>query len=331
VFPPRLTAPGVLVLGWKDQYAPTINGKTPTSLDDYEMARSYAIAPDGRSVVLGTEWAIRRFDVEAKEIWSRNLPAVAWSVNVSGNGEMAVAALSDGTVRWYRMRDGKEVINYFPHGNGRDWMAVDAGRLLHFIGVLATTTSAGILNRGKDQAPDFYRAVQFDRILYRPDVVADTFRQALGDAAGCGRLHRRTMQHSGSRNCGRLHRRDCASCRPRFRASPTAGPARTLRLEGEKTELGIRDYAIFVNGIPVTPSKERALSGNEAARFSRTGRESICRPRTNEIRVEAFNGVSMGVAETYIGLPADVRPVPVRGDLYVLAIGVNSFPNLPEN
>ena len=34
------------------------------------------------------------------------------------------------------------------------------------------------LNRGKDQAPDFYRAVQFDRILYRPDRVADAFRQA---------------------------------------------------------------------------------------------------------------------------------------------------------
>src|SRR5262249_42177190 len=176
--PPRLSAPGVQVANWKDQYAPTINGKTPAALDDYEMARSYAIAPDGRSVLLGTEWAIRRLDLNANEIWSRNLPAVAWSVNISGNGEMAVAALSDGTVRWYRMRDGKEILAYFPHANGRDWMAW-APDGYYTSSVYGDNYVGWHLNRGKDLAPDFYRAVQFDRILYRPDRVADTFRQAL--------------------------------------------------------------------------------------------------------------------------------------------------------
>ncbi len=328
VFPPRLTAPGVQVLAWKDQYAPTINGKTPSSLDDYEMARSYVIAPDGRSVVLGTEWAIRRLDLEAKEIWSRNLPAVAWSVNVSGNGELAVAALSDGTVRWYRMRDGKEVIDYFPHGNGRDWMAWTPDGY-YTSSVYGDNYVGWHLNRGKDQAPDFYRAVQFDRILYRPDVVADTFRQALAapQAAVAAPANDATFRIAQLREIAP----------PRLRLVPAAlqgladrRPRATLRLEGEKTELGIRDYAIFVNGIPVTPSKERALSGNDATRFSRTV-EIDLPAQANEIRVEAFNGVSMGVAEAYIGLPTDVRPVPVRGDLYVLAVGVNSFPNLPEN
>src|SRR5262249_48327942 len=53
--------------------------------------------------------------------------------------------------------------------------------------------------------------------------------------------------------------------------------------------------------------------------------------KANEIRVEAFNGVSMGVDETYVGLPADVRPSTVEGNLYVLAIGVDAFPDLPPN
>jgi hypothetical protein len=213
----------VVVLAWKDQYAPTINGKTPSSLDDYEMARSYAIAPDGRSVVLGTEWAIRRLDLETKEIWSRNLPAVAWSVNVSGNGELAVAALSDGTVRWYRMRDGKEVISYFPHGNGRDWMAWTPDGY-YTSSVYGDNYVGWHLNRGKDQAPDFYRAVQFDRILYRPDVVADTFRQALAtpQAAVAAPANDATFRIAQLREIAPPRLRLLPAA---LRASPTAGPA----------------------------------------------------------------------------------------------------------
>ena len=48
---------------------------------------------------------------------------MAWAVNISQNVEMALAALSDGTIRWYRMRDGREVISFFAHANGVDWMA----------------------------------------------------------------------------------------------------------------------------------------------------------------------------------------------------------------
>jgi len=92
----------------------------------------------------------------------------------------------------------------------------------------------------------------------------------------------------------------------------------------------MKDYAVFVNGIPVTPSRERSLSGNDTSRFSRTV-EIDLPAQSNDIRVEAFNGVSMGTAETHIGLPTDVRPADVEGNLYVLAIGVNAFPNLPAS
>jgi WD40 repeat protein len=328
LLPPRLSAPGVQVANWKDQYAPTINGKVPPSLDDYEMARSYAIAPDGRSVLLGTEWAVRRLDLNANEIWSRNLPAVAWSVNVTGNGEMAIAALSDGTVRWYRMRDGKEIMAYFPHANGRDWMAW-APDGYYTSSVYGDNYVGWHLNRGKDLAPDFYRAVQFDRILYRPDVVADTFRQALATPA---QLVASAAANDATFKISQLR----GIAPPRLRlvsaGDGSAGqqPRATLRLEGEKTELAIKDYAVFVNGIPVTPSKDRALSGSDADRFARTVEVDLP-AKANEIRVEAFNGVSMGVAETYIGLPSDVRLVPARGNLYMLAIGVDEFPNLPAN
>jgi uncharacterized caspase-like protein len=50
----------------------------------------------------------------------------------------------------------------------------------------------------------------------------------------------------------------------------------------------------------------------------------------NEIRVEAFNGVSMGIAETYVPLQGKVSPAQVSGDLYMLAVGANVFPGLPK-
>lgn len=327
VFPPRLTAPGVTVANWRDEFAPTINGRSP-ELDDYEMSRSYAIAPDGRSVVLGTEWAVRRLGLDAKEIWSQNLPAVAWSVNVTRDGRMALAALSDGTVRWYRMDDGKEILAYFPHANGRDWMAwIPDG--YYTSSVYGDNFVGWHLNRGRDLAPDFYRAVQFDRILYRPDVVADSFRLAMGP----GQVTASSSLSNATFRIAQL--REIAPPRLRLLLAAIDGlaegrPRATLRLEGERNALAMRDYAVFVNGIPVTPSGERLLSGGDGERFSRTVEIDLA-AEANEIRVEAFNGVSMGTAETYVKVPAGIRVAPVEGNLYVLAVGVNAFPNLPAS
>ena len=328
VSPPRRSAPGLNVLDWQDQYRPAINGTTPT-LDDYETSRSYAITPDGKRVLLGTEWAIRVFDAKATEIWNRSLPAVAWSVNVSGNGTIAVAALSDGTIRWYRMQDGQEILAYFPHVNGRDWMAwVPDG--YYTSSVYGDNYVGWHLNRGKDLAPDFYRAVQFDRILYRPDVVARAVQQAVAPATGAAAP---PTPSDATFRIAQL--RSIAPPRLRLLAgAPTGGadgrPRVALRLEGEQNALPIKDYTVFVNGIPVTPSRDRALSGADEAKFERTVVVDLP-AKANEIRVEAFNGVSMGVEETYIGLPTDVRPSAVEGNLYVLAIGVDSFPDLPPN
>lgn len=327
VFPPRLTAPGVTVAGWENGYTPTINAKAP-ELDDYEIARAYAIAPDAKSVLLGTEWAVRRLDLNAKAVWSQDLPAVAWSVNISQNGQMAIAALSDGTIRWYRWRDGKEIVSYFPHGNGIDWMAWTPDGY-YTSSVNGDNYVGWHLNRGKDLAPDFYRAVQFDRILYRPDVVNDAFRLALGPTSAQPAV----SVADATFTIDRL--RQIAPPRlkllpPALRGLAEGRPQATLRIEGERNALAIKDYAVFVNGVPVTPSRERALSGGDADRFSRT--IDIDLPaQANDIRVEAFNGVSMGTVETYIGLPSDVTPAKVDGNLYVLAIGVNAFPNLPAS
>jgi hypothetical protein len=63
--------------------------------------------------VLGTEWYLRRFGNRGEPIWSNRLPGAAWAVNISGDGRLAIAALADGTIRWYRLHDGRPLLALF--------------------------------------------------------------------------------------------------------------------------------------------------------------------------------------------------------------------------
>lgn len=328
LYAPILQAKGLTVSDWVDSFKPKINGRTPV-LEEYEFSRCYAIAPDGKAVLLGTEWALRLLRADASEIWQIKLSAVVWSVNVSRNGLLAAAALSDGTIRWYRMQDGREVLAFFPHNNGREWIAwVPDG--YYMSSIYGDNFIGWHLNHGKDLTPDFYRAVQFDRILYRPDVVAASFRAALRPATRS--LEPQQFQAADFR-IERLQ--EIAPPRLKLKTSGLQATADgrfrlTIDLKAEKSTLPIRDYSVFVNHIPVTPARERLLTGRESERFERT-LEIDLPARDNDIRIEAFNGVAMGIAETHVGLSGPMRPASVKGNLYMLTVGVNVFPALPQS
>ena len=107
--------------------------------------------PDGQRFVLGADWSLRAFDAAGAELWRKEAPGVAWAVNVSGDGRLAVAAYGDGTIRWHRMEDGEEILALFPLIDGENWVAWTPE------GVYAATPGArGVLrwhvNRGWDQA-----------------------------------------------------------------------------------------------------------------------------------------------------------------------------------
>ena len=320
--PPRLAAPGWKIAHWKNSRTPSINGKRP-KLDDYEIARSYAIAPNGQALLLGTEWALRLLDRNAQEIWNVSLPAVVWAVNISENGKLALAALSDGTLRWYRLSDGKEIFSYFPHNNGQDWIAwAPSG---YYVSSIYGDNFVGWhLNRGIDRTPDFYRAVQFDRILYRPDIVAATFKAALTPNL------QNVKRAAGGFDISKL--RDIAPPRLKFKSISVLGtdnPRLRIELQGEKNRQAIQDVTLFVNNIPVTPSADRQLRDHETQRFTRTIEINLF-DHHNTIRAEAFDGKTMGVAETYISAAPFATIAAQPGKLYLLAVGVNAFTNLPS-
>lgn len=160
-------APGLRITGWNATSDPRLNGR-PLTLRPYERARSVAVAP-GR-VLLGADWFLRLFDAEARALWQRSVPDEAWRVNLSPDGRLAVAALADGTIRWYRARDGRELLALFVTPDARRWVAFTPS------GLYAASPGGEDLigwhiNRGPDRAADFFPAAQFRDRFYRPDVI----------------------------------------------------------------------------------------------------------------------------------------------------------------
>ena len=157
---------GLGVSDWRHSLSPKLKGN-PLPLKD-DPAESLAIKPDSSGFLLGTSLTLRLFDSAGKESWRVRTPGAAWCVNT--NGRLAVAALGDGTIRWYRISDGKEVLAFFPHPDRKRWVlwtpsgyydASPGGE--DFIG--------WHVNNGRDQAADFFPASRFRSTYYRPDVI----------------------------------------------------------------------------------------------------------------------------------------------------------------
>ena len=169
---PITQVPGLDVTNWFSSTNPAVNG-TPLKLQPYEKAKSLAIVPGTQHFVLGADWTVRLFDQLGHELWPKPLPGpgVAWHVNVTSDGRLVVVAYGDGTIRWLRLSDGKELLALFIHPDGQRWIAWTPQGYYD--------ASAGgdeligwHVNHGYDHVPDFYPVAQFRDQFNRPDIVA---------------------------------------------------------------------------------------------------------------------------------------------------------------
>lgn len=290
----------------------TVNG-IDIPLDTHEIVRSWALSPDDRSVAVATKWSLRSIDVQGKQRWLTGMSSDTSLINMSGDGSLVVAALSDGTIRWFRNDDGQEVLALFAHRNGQDWIAwIPSG---YYMSSLSGDNYIGWhVNRGADRDPDFYRAVQFERLLYRPELVQAHFRSR----------GRADVKNEGAFDIAQLD--DIAPPRLRLTAAPAASTGgkqlSSIKISAESHSLPLQDWALFVNGIPMTSARERTLSAAEQRSFSREVLLELPQ-RVNRLRVESSNGRSLGIAE--IDAQATTVQAASPGDLYIAAIGASDF------
>lgn len=312
---PVTHAPGVRIERWGGAEQPLLNGRL-LPLEPYERAHVRAFAHDGSLLVVGTEWAVRAFDRSAAPRWTVRTPTVVRALSVSADGRFVVAALGDGTLHWYALATGETLLSLFLHADGENWVAWTPDA--HYASSPYGDTFVGWhVNRGPDLAPDFFRAVQFERELYRPEILAARLDKG------------RPSPHASSAEAASL----LAIAPPRLTLTGMRPPSgidagtRRLRVTGESLGLPMRDLVVYVNDIPLTAARDRALGPAHSARFMRDVEVPLS-AGDNVVRVEVSNGRSLGVSERLITADTARPGAAPQGDLYVLTVGANEFPDL---
>ena len=317
--PPLTDAPGLSVTNWQSSPTPRLNN-SPLTLnhdDPYERSRSLAIAPDGQRFLIGTEHFIRFFNRSGQELWKVDAPGIAWAVNISGDGTLALAAYSDGTIRWYRITDGKELLAFFPHKDRKRWVAwTPEGYYDASPG--AEELIGWHVNNGKDQAADFYPIAQFFEKFYHPKLLA----QALTPE---GVRPPNPSDRNAVNIAGELKRPPIVRI-----TSPKAGQAfntEAVRIDVEAIDQGggVDEIRLYQNGKVVSDETRqlvRTAANNKAYNVTLV-------PGLNTFRATAFNKdrTESNPAEIKIELKA----AEASSDLYILAIGLNEYKNTRYN
>lgn len=320
LLPPRVTAEGIDVKDWTSSTRPTLNGQA-LGLSDNERSRSLAFSPDGQGFVLGAEWFLRRFDRVGRELWRIEAPGTVWAVNISADGRWAVAAYADGTIRWHRLSDGRQLVALFPHADQKRWVAwTPSGYYDASPG--AEEMIGWHLNRGKETAADFFPVSRFRSQLYRPDVITRIF-----DTQDEGEAVRRANRDAGRPDD--VQPVQLRSILPPIIEilSPKDGTAVSqsnitlkcsVRTPDDAPVTGLRAR---VNGQPVTVT----VNANEVT--------LPIPPQDNVIHLFAENRHGVSVPATLMLLWQGAAPAKskdefeVKPKLYVLAVGISDYDN----
>jgi WD40 repeat protein len=314
---PRYDAPGLNITGVIDDGSPSVNGKL-LALKQNETPRSYAIAPDERRFLLGTEWYLRLFDEQGKELWHHTAPE-AWGVNISGDGRLAVAAFGDGTFRWYRLSDGEPLLSLFVTNDGKNWVlwtpsgyydASPGGDSLigwHF-------------NNGKEKVADFFPAAQMRGRFYRPEVIANILTE-LDESKALAKVG-----ESAAISVAQGLPPTVELLSPE-NGSHFSEPQVTLRYRIlSKDDAPISGLRLLIDGRPVNSATQRGIK-----RIKKDIQSiSITLPERNlELALIAENryGSSVPITASLIwdGRKASPGEFVIKPRLYVLAIGVSDY------
>ncbi|MBF8274342.1 MAG: exported protein of unknown function [Magnetococcales bacterium] len=166
--------PSLQVTDWANSSNPKLNGQ-PITIEEGEISRSMALAPDGKRFLLGSDFHLRLIDNKGQIIKEVEVPAAVAGIVVSNSGHLVVAALYDGTLRWYGLaKDNllEELMAFFMDGNNPTrWIAwVPEGFFAHAAGAGKDLVGFHI-NKGRKKAPEWVVVGQLYKKLHNHSIL----------------------------------------------------------------------------------------------------------------------------------------------------------------
>ncbi|MDD4930147.1 MAG: caspase family protein [Gallionella sp.] len=306
--PPALAASGLNVSNWKYSDAPKLNGKLLT-LKASEISRSLALLPNGDGFALGADWSLRVFDRDGQQRWQQAVPGSVWAVNVSGDGRYVVAAYGDGTIRWHQAASGMELLAFYPHPDRQRWVMWTPQGYYDVSGPDAENLIGWHVNKGMDQAAEFYPASRFRNVFYRPDVIQQVLQNA-APAQGLVDASSLLLDHPAP------------NIKLLTLPQQVQNDSLNLSLNLQDAGGGIGDVRVFINGTSVQAARGLAVTHGSALNIP-----VRLVPGKNEIKVMVFNAensISSNPAEVTVTFLAQVLRKP---NLHALVVGIQEFEN----
>lgn len=311
---PQTSAPGWDIRNWENRPDAQINGRR-LPLAPHERSCSLAIGPDRASCLSGAAWHLRRLNPAGKVLWEIPVPGQAWAVNISGDGRIGVAALGDGTVRWYRMADGRELAVLLPHRDGERWVAWTPQGYY-----MASETGDDLIgwqiNRGRSRTPDFIDNAQLAQLFYRPDLVSGALTgRSSPEAPEVGRVLTGglppTVEILSPRDGDRV-----------------AGETVRVRYRVADRGRGVGPVRVFLNGTAVRSGGERGIARRRKRETAEVGELSLdlIPGRENQIGLVAYDAAEALKSEE-ASVVVVSRASARKPRFFALSVGIDSFAN----
>ena len=184
VHPPQLTGSGLAISDWKDQVRLLFNGHL-FNLPAGNRVRRLALAPEERAVALATDELLLLVDAQGAQRWRASLTGSVSALNFSWDGRLVVAALADGSVRWYQASDGSLLLSLLCSEDGTNWIAWTPSG--YYDASAGGDELLGWRLERPGALPDFFRMARLQESLHRPDIVERVLvttdeRHAIGEA-----------------------------------------------------------------------------------------------------------------------------------------------------
>jgi hypothetical protein len=303
---PRTKGLKIMYLGHK----PMLNGRA-LPFGEHEMSNTIAILPKKDGFLLGSGWYLRLFDRNGIPRWKTPIPGDAWAVNLTSDGRYGVATLGDGTIRWYRVDDGQEVMALFADSEGERWV-LWTPEGFYDASENADSLIGYHLNHGPDHEGEFVRVEQVKKLFYRPDILAERLKPE-GDNLVRAELNRigdfSSILHSSSPP-------ELSSLSP---AEADSDGSFNLQFRIADRGAGIGNVVYRIDGSDVEGRPLGPSPGKDTV-----GRVFDLPPGRHMISVTVFDG-SNRLESRPISTVVNVKHASEQPVLYVVAIGISKY------